>query len=77
MTEPTLEFIGRKLLDIQSDQRLQRMRFDIIDQRFSSTDSRLGGIEERLAAIESKLESIDDKLWERLDQLEVLIREQR
>jgi septal ring factor EnvC (AmiA/AmiB activator) len=56
MPEPTLEFIGRHLQDIQAEQRLQRMRFDILEQRFSSLDLRLGGIEERLAAIDDKLD---------------------
>jgi septation ring formation regulator EzrA len=62
MAEPSLEFIGRKLQDIQTEQRLQRMRFDIIEERFSTLDARLGGIEERLAAIENKLDCIIEKL---------------
>lgn len=62
MVEPTLEFISRKLLDIQSEQRSQRMRFDILEQRFSTIDARLGGLEERTAAIEGKLDRILEKL---------------
>ena len=53
MPEPTLEFIGRKLQDIQTEQRLQRMRFDTLEVRFSSFDSRFGAIEERMASIET------------------------
>ena len=62
MTEPTLEFISRNLKDIQTEQRLQRMRFDIVEQRFDTLDARLGGIEERSGAIESRLDSIIDQL---------------
>ena len=62
MAEPTLAFISRNLLDVQSEQRLQRMRFDILEQRFSTIDSRLGGLEERLAAIEGKLDRLLEKL---------------
>jgi septation ring formation regulator EzrA len=64
MVEPTLEFIGERLLRIQEEQRLQRMRFDILESRFSTLDYRLEGIEARLASIESKL----DRLIERLGQ---------
>ena len=70
MPEPSLEFISRKLLDIQSEQRLQRMRYDILEQRFSTIDARLGGLEERLAAVEGKLEA-------GFDRLEALIKEGR
>ena len=57
-----LEFIGRKLQDIQTEQRLQRMRFDTLEVRFSSFDSRFGAIEERMASIENKLDAIIGKL---------------
>jgi uncharacterized coiled-coil protein SlyX len=62
MAEPSLEFIGGKLQDIQVEQRLQRMRFDIVEQRFSTLDARLGGLEERAASIEGKLDGIEERV---------------
>ena len=70
MTEPTLEFIGRKLKDIRDDQRLQGMRSDILEQRFSTTDARLAGIEERISVFEAGLDRIESKLDRILDRLE-------
>jgi hypothetical protein len=69
MADPSLEFIRRNLQDIQVEQRLQRMRYDIIEQRFSTLEARLGGIEERLAAIESGFEVGFDLLENKLDAL--------
>jgi hypothetical protein len=62
MVEISLEFIGRKLKDIQDEQRLQRMRFDVLELRFSTTDSRLESLEHRLVAIEGKLDRILERL---------------
>jgi hypothetical protein len=68
--EPTLEFLGQRLKAIQDEQRLQRMRFDVLEQRFSTIDFRLDAIEVRLASVDRSLIEIAgavDRIIERLE----------
>ena len=62
MNQLTPEFFSRKLQEIEMEQRLQRMRFDILETRFGAIDSRLEGLETRLSAIERDLRAMDNKL---------------
>lgn len=61
MVEPTLEFIGRKLKDIQTEQRFQRDEMRLI----------VG----RLDLVTAKLDLMNDLINDGLSRLEALITE--
>jgi hypothetical protein len=74
MTEPTLEFIGRRLQAIQEEQHLFRARLGTIELRLDALETHLARIEVLLDMLADRFVARLDQLDERFDRLETLIK---
>lgn len=80
MTEFTLDFIGRKLIEIQEDQRRLFKQYGYVETKLTALDARMQAMEARMQALDAKLDMIIEdmrvltarieRLVERVERLE-------